>query len=69
MKSAVKIHRGKAAVWTSNNPVLSAGEQGWESDTNKMKIGDGTTKWTSLSYFADVSIQESLARTFLLMGA
>lgn len=69
MKTTIKIRRDTAARWTSANPVLSAGEQGWESDTNKMKIGDGTTKWTSLGYFADVSIQESLVRTFLLMGA
>lgn len=43
--------RGTAAQWTSANPILSAGEIGFEIDTNKFKIGDGTTRWASLVYF------------------
>lgn len=43
--------RGTAAQWTSANPILSAGEIGFEIDTNKFKIGDGTTRWVSLVYF------------------
>ena len=39
-----------AAQWTSSNPVLLLGEVGWESDTRKSKIGDGSTAWTSLDY-------------------
>ena len=39
-----------AANWTGANPTLLAGEIGIESDTNKIKIGDGSTAWTSLSY-------------------
>lgn len=49
---AVKIQyrRDSAANWTSNNPVLSAGEPGFETDTGKFKIGDGATAWSSLVY-------------------
>ena len=47
--------RGTAAQWTSANPVLNAGEMGWESDTNKFKIGDGVNNWTSLDYFSDIN--------------
>jgi len=51
--------RGTAAQWISTNagagPVLNAGEMGWESDTNKFKIGDGVNNWTSLDYFADIN--------------
>lgn len=36
--------------WTSNNPVLLAGEIGIESDTNKFKIGNGTSAWNELDY-------------------
>jgi len=43
--------RGTAAQWTSANPILSPGEIGFEIDTNKFKIGDGTTRWASLIYF------------------
>jgi hypothetical protein len=43
--------RGTAAQWTSANPILSPGEIGFETDTNKFKIGNGTTRWVSLVYF------------------
>lgn len=39
-----------AANWTSNDPTLLLGELGLESDTEKFKIGDGTTAWTALAY-------------------
>lgn len=36
--------------WTANNIVLLAGEIGIESDTNKFKIGNGTSTWNELDY-------------------
>jgi hypothetical protein len=42
--------RRTAAQWTSENPVLGAGEIGVESDTLAVKIGNGATAWNSLSY-------------------
>ena len=58
MATRMQQRRGTAAQWISTNsgagPVLNAGEMGWESDTNKFKIGDGTNNWTSLDYFADI---------------
>jgi hypothetical protein len=42
--------RGTAARWTIVNPVLASGEIGYETDTRKFKIGDGTTPWVSLPY-------------------
>ncbi len=50
MANKIQIRRDTAANWTSTNPTLSQGEQGYEIDTGKFKIGDGTTAWTSLSY-------------------
>jgi hypothetical protein len=38
--------------WTTNNPVLLSGELGVESDTRKVKIGDGVTAWNSLLYLS-----------------
>lgn len=46
--------RGTASQWTSADPILNAGEIGYETDTNKFKIGDGTNHWSDLNYFADV---------------
>jgi hypothetical protein len=42
--------RDTAANWTSANPTLLAGEIGVETDTGLLKIGDGSTAWTSLDY-------------------
>lgn len=36
--------------WMTNNPILLAGEHGYESDTGFEKVGDGTTAWNSLTY-------------------
>lgn len=51
MTVRMQHRRGTAAQWTSANPVLGSGEIGVETDTLRAKIGDGSTAWTSLSYF------------------
>jgi hypothetical protein len=55
MATRMQQRRGTAAQWTSANPILNAGEMGWESDTNKFKIGDGTNHWANIDYFADIN--------------
>lgn len=45
------MRRDTAANWTSANPTLAAGEVGFETNTGKFKIGDGSTAWASLTYF------------------
>lgn len=47
----ILFRRDLAANWTSVDPVLSAGEIGLESDTEKIKLGDGSSSWTELDYF------------------
>jgi hypothetical protein len=42
--------RGTAANLTSVNPVLLAGEMILETDTGRIKFGDGTSSWNSLPY-------------------
>jgi hypothetical protein len=49
-QTILQFRRGTAALWASANPVLAAGEFGFETDTNKGKIGNGTTSYNSLSY-------------------
>ena len=53
--AVLRHRRDTAANWTSNNPVLQAGQLGYETDTLKFKFGDGTTTWASLSYASSVS--------------
>ena len=46
-----EIQVDTAANYTSRNEVISTGTVAVESDTNKFKIGDGTTNWVSLPHF------------------
>ena len=50
----IQLRRDTAATWASVNPVLLAGEAGLETDTNKIKIGNGSTAWNSLAYFPSI---------------
>ena len=57
MTTRMQQRRGTAAQWISlnngNGPILASGEIGFESDTNKFKIGDGINHWIDLDYFID----------------
>jgi hypothetical protein len=71
MATRMQQRRGTASQWTSANPILNAGEMGWESDTNKFKIGDGTNHWASLDYFIDQSstVNPSFGTSIIFEGA
>jgi hypothetical protein len=64
----IQIRRGTAAQWTSANPTLASGEFGYESDTGKFKIGNGSTAWTSLSYQGAGTVTSITAGTGLSGG-
>jgi len=69
MTAIIQIKRGTAAALTSANPTLASGEVVFETDTKKMKVGDGTTAWTSLAYTAtDGDISAITAGTGLSGG-
>ena len=51
MTNQIQIRRDLAANWTSANPTLASGEIGYETNTKKLKLGDGATAWISLPYF------------------
>lgn len=50
MATTIKFRRDTAANWTSTNPILASGEPGLETDTFKIKYGNGTDRWKTLSY-------------------
>ncbi len=61
LKTKIIMRNDASATWTTKNPVLSAGEFGVETDTNKFKIGNGTTNWVDLPYAgADQSVIENI---------
>jgi hypothetical protein len=51
MATRMQQRRGTASQWTTANPVLAAGEIGFEIDTYKFKIGDGINQWDDIDYF------------------
>lgn len=50
LSARIKIRRDTASNWSIYNPVLLSGELGIETDTLKIKMGDGVLPWVSLSY-------------------
>jgi hypothetical protein len=75
MATRMQQRRGTAAQWISTNsgngPILNAGEIGYESDTNKFKIGDGTNHWINLDYFTDANstVNPSFGSSITFEGA
>jgi hypothetical protein len=64
----IQVRRGTASQWTSTNPTLAAGEWGFETDTGKVKIGNGSTAWNSLGYQGAGDIEGVTAGTGLSGG-
>lgn len=50
VKTRFKQLSKASTEWTSLNPTLLEGEIGFESDTNKLKVGNGVDAWNNLEY-------------------
>ena len=50
MTTRIKLRRDTAANWLAANPILAAGEPGLETDTGKVKYGDGVTAYALLPH-------------------
>ena len=44
----IQVRRGTAAQWTAANPILAAGEMGYETDTSQIRVGDDIHTWSQL---------------------
>ena len=63
MIAQIKMRRGTTAEWAAANPVvLAAGEPGWDSTLEGMKVGDGSTEWAALPW---IDAKNSLADILL----
>lgn len=61
LKTTIIMRNDTAENWTTKNPTLSNGEFGVENDTNKFKIGNGSTAWKELAYAgADETVIKSI---------
>ena len=50
----IQLRGDTASNWTAANPVLLNNELGLETDTKKLKVGNGSTAWNSLAYFPSI---------------
>ena len=53
MADRIQIRRDTKARWADLNPILAAGEMGFEIENNRLKIGNGITAWNSLPYVTE----------------
>jgi Major tropism determinant N-terminal domain len=61
MAQTLQLKRETATWWTTNNPTLAAGEPGFETDTDRLKVGDGSTAWNSLDYVSSWPLSQAIA--------
>lgn len=76
MSFTIKFKRGTASEWNNSaapsGVVLALGEPGYEKDTGKLKIGNGTHPWALLPYVgsgADDETVRDLIATFIQNGS
>ena len=51
--TTIKFRRDTSANWTSANPIPAQGEPCYETDTGKLKIGNGSDNYVTLPYVSD----------------
>lgn len=59
LKTTFQLKRGTSERWAEVNPVLAAGEPGFELDTFKLKIGNGIDSYDDLPYLNNGEYQIS----------
>ena len=61
MTTRIKLRRGTASSWISNDPVLALGEAGYDTTNNELRVGDGTTAWSGLEAIGGSGISSDVA--------
>lgn len=59
----IQLRRDTASNWSTNNPTPAAGEPCFETDTGKLKIGDGSTAYNDLAYQGGGSVPDNMVTT------
>ena len=69
INSRFQIRRDSAENWETNNPVLASGELGFDTTTNSMRVGDGTSHWLDLpKWITRESTVDLIMDTYLARG-
>jgi hypothetical protein len=57
----IQMRRGSTSDWNTADPILNEGEIGYNTTLGQIKIGDGSTAWSSLDYMVtDAELNTSL---------
>lgn len=56
----IQIRRDTSSNWATYNPVLADGEFALETDTRKIKIGNGEQPYTELAYQGDSELPDNI---------
>lgn len=65
-ENLIQIRRGSMQDWLIANPILDSGELGFETDTGRIKIGDGVSYWNTLDY---IGTKENLIKIYNNSGS
>lgn len=47
----IQLRRDTAANWAAANPVLALGEPGWDTTNSQLRVGNGTSAWSTLPVY------------------
>ena len=59
MATKLQIRNDSSENWLEVNPILDMAEIGYETTTNKIKVGDGMTAWKDLPYLKGESYNDT----------
>ena len=55
MAVRIQMRRGTSSEWNDADPILNEGEIGYNTTLGQIKVGDGSTIWSELTYLATES--------------
>ena len=68
MATIIQTRRDTTANWTAQNPILAAGEEAYDTDLKRFKIGDGVTAYLSLP-FTDEEVDSNALAYAIAFGS
>lgn len=68
MALRILIRADTAANWTAANPMLAKRELAYDQTNRALKVGDGRTRWNSLSYLGGGTPSSGPALSVLIGG-
>ena len=68
VNTKILLRNDTSSNWSTNNPILSKGEMGIQTNTKKFKFGDGIKTWNELDYGAGSDIPKATASADGLMS-